>query len=137
MREIKFRGKKKSDGNWIVGNYNLIDNRAYIFNHDAGGDNLNSPDDYEVIPETVGQFIGILDKEGVEIFEGDINNYGWVLKYGKYVEEDANASQRSFSPVLCEKYGWYWIDNYEDEISFNNGDITITGNIHEQKKQTP
>ncbi len=124
MREIKFRGKKKSDGKWIVGNYNLIDDRTYIFNHDPNGDNLNSPDDYEVIPETVGQFTGILDKEGVEVYEGDI------------VKSD--HKNRKFTILWIYK-GWKmkWNDGLSAHADIYSKYVKVIGNIHEYEKQTP
>jgi len=63
MREIKFRGKT-NQGNWIYGDLiHSLNNKVYIRNKDIFD---------EVLPETVGQFIGIKDVEGKEIYEEDI-----------------------------------------------------------------
>lgn len=70
IREILFGGKRKGVGNeWIYGDLNHIDGSVYIFDRN---NTYNSPDWYEVIPETVGQYINKLDKNGSKIFDGSI-----------------------------------------------------------------
>lgn len=77
MREYLFRGKRKDNGKWIEGD--LTQDRdlgtAYISGWDyyTDSDGLQrEPFGYEVIPETVGEFTDLTDKNGVKIFEGDI-----------------------------------------------------------------
>jgi uncharacterized phage protein (TIGR01671 family) len=71
MREIKFRGRN-IEGEWFYGD--LINSKinntptAFIFPPDAP----NSYDRYLVNPNTVGQFTGLHDKNGKEIYEGDV-----------------------------------------------------------------
>ena len=88
MREIKFRGKTGA-GQWIVGDLLHRDGDVYIFPEDAN----DSIDRYKVDPESVGQFTGIKDKKGVEIFEGDVldKKYKWVVKWfkGEFIAESA------------------------------------------------
>ena len=52
--EYLFRGIRKNSNQWLKGDLNYIEGRLYIFDRSDDGD-LNSPDRYEVIPETVGQ----------------------------------------------------------------------------------
>ena len=64
MREIKFRGKRIDNGEWIYGYYFKSWEKAYIL----WGTTNDIPNKIEVIPETVGQFTGLKDKNGVEIY---------------------------------------------------------------------
>lgn len=68
MREIPFRGKRLDNGCWITGAYHPAGGRHFIFPLALATDTSR----IKVVPETVGQFTGHLDKHGKRIFEGHI-----------------------------------------------------------------
>lgn len=89
MKEILFRAKRIDNGEWVEGlpwkkKYNT--NKLFISCFPDKDDNEEA---FVVVPETIGQYIGLCDRNGTQIFAGDIVSYRGEHAVIVYDEETA------------------------------------------------
>lgn len=90
MREIKFRGKRVDNNQWVIGFYSVFtyekfggdhprdDIGCFIFEIKEGNEQTENDTYYRVHQESVGEFIGLKDKHGKDVYENDIIEVDWL-----------------------------------------------------------
>lgn len=138
-RDIVFRGKRTNNSRWVYGSYWHYHcsntHPHFVFNDDASI--WTSVD-----PDTVGQFTGLCDKNGVRIFEGDIIRWhdntelsvsGQIAEvcYGEYIDADSD-----FDDVYSLGFYFKLFDEDKTCATINwlneyKNDFDIIGNIYD------
>jgi uncharacterized phage protein (TIGR01671 family) len=119
MRNYKFRGKRADNGEWVYGYYHFDDTGHYDSHY------ITTSEFYvhEVISETVGQFTGLTDKNGKEIYEGDIV----VDKSWQNEKPQVVTWESRFLLTYTDGYG---VQRYDYTGDFSKK-FEVIGNIHD------
>jgi uncharacterized phage protein (TIGR01671 family) len=145
MRQIKFRGLDKS-GKWRHGYYFVETSETGHYIREVGfdGPTMDDPgsgdvyiEDHAVTKESIGQYIGLKDKNGVEIYDGDYIQFGNYLYEVVYSESHAAFMGRT-SARLSGLGKWKGsVLNNPDDLYYlftdKSYDKIVIGNIHENK----
>lgn len=132
-REIEFRGVCIDTKEWVYGYYVKGSKRHCIQK------SLAYYPIFNIIPETLGQYTGLKDCNGVKIFEGDIIDiHQTVNGYNQFVIEydDYKFSARYYNQKRKEIGSWYGYSLDElFEINEYEKTIEVIGNIYEKELQ--
>ena len=122
-REILFRGWNKKNKKWLYGYY-CVNRGEHFIAPDEFVNPLASYEDYVVEADSVGQYTGLKDANGVKIFEGDIivdETYPYIIQY----HEEYSQFVAVPKPNVTIAFYQQWV---------NERGFVVIGNVHENKE---
>ena len=141
MREILFRGKRTDNGEWVEGYYYKA---KYCRTDDELCDYItvphpkeyNEPSSHYIVNlETVGQYTGLKDRNGINIFEGDVVTAPYIDPIFHSVWNEGNLTENA---VVKYADGMFYIEYVESKQKITlfgllNGakEAEVIGNIHD------
>ena len=143
MREILFKAKRVDNNEWVEGFYVFTSNKYHQILTGKWSNETGSHYSFEVHPETVCQFTGVLDKKGNKIFHGDICSSKYFNTPLSFSKE--KPSYTTVEQVVIFSIGSFLLQNtvlhndFEKDIRNHTDlhyikstlEIEVIGNIHD------
>ncbi|MDR2484972.1 MAG: YopX family protein [Treponema sp.] len=125
MRAIEFRGKREGTGRWVHGSYAEDSDEKHIINNTDLSQGQRG-EWFKIDPDTVGEYTGLKDSNGVKIFEGDIVKSTSCMDETYVGEVSFRGGEWLLDLAGDDYYPLYRMQDYE-----NGPTLEVIGNIHD------